>query len=106
MTRAAGSRPPSAKEWRLHLYLSEHDPATTARIVLDTGDNLLESHAEAHRNPYDSSVPEIGDELAAGRALIALGRQLLRAAAGDIEAVGAPEEAPPAPPAPLWSARE
>ncbi|MEU1592559.1 dsRBD fold-containing protein [Streptomyces sp. NPDC005708] len=103
MTRAAGIRPPSAKEWRLHLYLSEHDPATKARIVLDTGDSVLESHAEAHRNPFDSAVPEIGDELAAGRALISLGRQLLRAAAGDMTAAGAPDEAPPAP---LWSPRE
>lgn len=104
MTRAVGSRPPSVvKEWRLHLYLSEHDPATTARIVLDTGDNVLESHAEAHRNPFDTSVPEIGDELAAGRALIALGRRLLRAAAGTIEAVGAADEPTPLP---LWVPRE
>lgn len=103
MTRADGSRPPSAKEWTLRLYLSEHDPDTTARVVLDTGDNLLESRAEAHRNPYDRAVPEIGDELAAGRALILLGRQLMRAAAGDIRAVGAPESAPPIP---LWFPRE
>jgi hypothetical protein len=103
MTRAAGRRPPTAKEWRLSLYLSEHDPDTTARVVLDTGDNVLESWAEAHRNPFDSAVPEIGDELAAGRALISLGRQLLRAAAGDISEYGAPDA--PAP-APLWAPRE
>ncbi|MER6124958.1 dsRBD fold-containing protein [Streptomyces sp. NPDC001795] len=103
MTHAAGSRPPAIKEWRLNLYLSEHDPATTARIVLDTGENVLESRAEAHRNPYDTAVPEIGDELAAGRALIALGRQLLLAAAGDIRAVGASEEPTPVP---LWTPRE
>ncbi|MEV5005202.1 dsRBD fold-containing protein [Streptomyces sp. NPDC055692] len=103
MTRPAGSRPPSVKEWRLNLYLSEHDPDTTARIVLDTGDNVLETRAEARRNPYDMAVPEIGDELAAGRALIALGRELLRAAAGDIDAVGAPEATPPVP---LWTSRE
>ncbi|MFI9647040.1 DUF1876 domain-containing protein [Streptomyces sp. NPDC052040] len=101
--RIAPGRPPAAKEWSLRLYLSEHDPSTTARVVLDTGDNLLESCAAAHRNPYDMAVPEIGDELAAGRALIALGRKLLRAAAGDIEETGAPEEAPPAP---LWLSRE
>ncbi|MFF8943887.1 dsRBD fold-containing protein [Streptomyces sp. NPDC014864] len=103
MTRTDGSRPASVKEWRLNLYLSEHDPDTTARIILDTGDNVLESRAEARRNPYDRAVPEIGDELAAGRALIALGRRLLRAAAGDIKAVGAPEATPPMP---LWSPRE
>jgi hypothetical protein len=103
MTRAARSRPASAKEWRLRLYLSEHDPSTEARVVLDTGDTVLESHAEAHRNPFDTAVPEIGDELAAGRALISLGRQLLRNAAGDMSAAGAPETPPPAP---LWSPRE
>ncbi|MCE7549396.1 dsRBD fold-containing protein [Streptomyces thermodiastaticus] len=103
MTRPVDSRPASVKEWRLNLYLSEHDPETTARIVLDTGDNVLETCAEARRNPYDPAVPEIGDELAAGRALVALGRELLRAAAGDIEAAGAPDATPPAP---LWSARE
>ncbi|GAA3877712.1 dsRBD fold-containing protein [Streptomyces sp. NPDC003631] len=103
MNRATGNRPPSAKEWRLNLYLSERDPATRARVVLDTGENVMESCAEAHRNPYDMAVPEIGDELAAGRALISMGRQLLRAAAGDITEAGAPEEAPPTP---LWSPEE
>ncbi|MFK4147772.1 dsRBD fold-containing protein [Streptomyces sp. NPDC004065] len=103
MTRPVANRPPTAKEWRLNLYLSEHDPDTTARIVLDTGDNVLETCAEARRNPYDPDVPEIGDELAAGRALIALGQNLLRAAAGDMKAVGASEATPPAP---LWSPRE
>jgi hypothetical protein len=99
MTRTADVRSPSAKEWRLRLYLSEHDPDTTARVVLDTGDNVLESHAQAHRSPHDPAVPEIGDELAAGRALVSLGRQLLRAAAGDIRGVGA---AGAAPRPPLW----
>ncbi|MEU9991232.1 dsRBD fold-containing protein [Streptomyces sp. NPDC048045] len=103
MTGPLINRPPSVKEWRLNLYLSEHDPDTTARIVLDTGDNVLEGHAEARRNPYDPLVPEIGDELAAGRALIAMGRRLLRAAAGDMKAVGADEEENPAP---LWLPRE
>ncbi|MER6038063.1 MULTISPECIES: dsRBD fold-containing protein [unclassified Streptomyces] len=103
MTRPLSSRPPSVKEWRLNLYLSEHDPDTTARIVLDTGDNVLESHAEARRNPYDTAVPDIGDELAAGRALIAMGRVLLRAAAGDMKDMGANDREAPAP---LWLSRE
>ncbi|MFF0836970.1 MULTISPECIES: dsRBD fold-containing protein [unclassified Streptomyces] len=103
MTRPLSSRPPSVKEWRLNLYLSEHDPATTARIVLDTGDNVLESHAEARRNPYDTAVPDIGDELAAGRALIAMGRLLVRAATGDMKEMGAMDRETPAP---LWLSRE
>jgi hypothetical protein len=103
MTSAAGRRLPSAKEWSLRLYLSEHDPDTTARIVLDTGDSLVECCAEAHRSPYDEAVPEIGDELAAGRALISLGRRLLRSAAGGITETGAPQATTPAP---LWLPRE
>ncbi|MEV5878234.1 dsRBD fold-containing protein [Streptomyces sp. NPDC052101] len=103
MTRPVTSRPPAVKEWRLDLYLSEHDPDTTARIVLDTGDNVLESCAEARRSPYDPDVPEIGDELAAGRALIAMGRILLRAADGDMRAVGSNETDDPSP---LWMDRE
>ncbi|WP_333760718.1 dsRBD fold-containing protein [Streptomyces sp. IBSBF 2390] len=103
MTRPVSSRAPAIKEWRLNLYLSEHDPDTTARIVLDTGDNVLESHAEARRSPYDQAIPDIGDELAAGRALIAMGRLLLRAADGDMKATGAAETEGPSP---LWLARE
>ncbi|MCS0601988.1 DUF1876 domain-containing protein [Streptomyces sp. LP11] len=103
MTRPLSSRPPAVKEWRLNLYLSERDPDTTARIVLDTGDNVLESCAEARRSPYDSDNPDIGDELAAGRALIAMGRTLLRAAAGDMKATGATETDGPSP---LWLTRE
>ncbi|MEU6466296.1 dsRBD fold-containing protein [Streptomyces sp. NPDC046976] len=105
MTRPVSSHhPPAVKEWRLNLYLSEHDPDTTARIVLDTGDNVLESHAEARRNPYDRDIPEIGDELAAGRALIAMGRLLVRAANGDMRALGAIDTE--SSPAPLWLPRE
>ncbi|MFF5440257.1 dsRBD fold-containing protein [Streptomyces achromogenes] len=97
------SRPPAVKEWRLNVYLSEHDPDTTARIILDTGDNVLESHAGARRSPADRAMPEIGDELAAGRALIAMGRMLLRAADGDMKATGAADTDGPAP---LWLPRE
>ena len=105
MTRPVSSHhPPAGKEWRLNLYLSEHDPDTTARIVLDTGDNVLESHAEARRNPYDRDIPEIGDELAAGRALIAMGRLLVRAANGDMRALGAIDTE--SSPTPLWLPRE
>ncbi|OIK03802.1 dsRBD fold-containing protein [Streptomyces monashensis] len=103
MTDSMRGGPPAVKEWRLNLYLSEHDPDTTARIVLDTGDNVLESRAEARRSPYDPEVPEIGDELAAGRALIAMGRILLRAADGDMKDIGAADIEGPSP---LWMDRE
>ncbi|MFC9610604.1 dsRBD fold-containing protein [Streptomyces sp. NPDC056938] len=51
-------------------------------------------HEQAHRSrrcaPQDDDVPEIGDELAAARAMENLGEQLKRTAYGDMKAVGAP----------------
>ena len=41
----------------------------------------------ARLNPADRDVPEIGDEIAAARALSELGHLLLSAAADDLEAV-------------------
>ncbi|SEE05892.1 dsRBD fold-containing protein [Streptomyces sp. PAN_FS17] len=44
---------------------------------------------EGRCNPTDMNVPEIGDELAASRAMNDLAQQLLRVAERDIEDVGA-----------------
>ncbi|MET8893262.1 DUF1876 domain-containing protein [Streptomyces albogriseolus] len=76
-------------EWKTRLYLFEEDGTTKARATLDTGTRTLTGHGAAHRNPADADVPEIGDELAAGRALRDLGRQLLDIAERDVESVGA-----------------
>jgi hypothetical protein len=76
-----------ARTWTLRLDIFEKDEDTTSvHAVLDTGDNRLVSRTTAHRNPSDPPVPEIGDEYAAGRALMALGRQLVDAGAADAEA--------------------
>ncbi|MFB7242043.1 DUF1876 domain-containing protein [Streptomyces populi] len=77
-------------EWKCRLHLFEDGGTTKARVVLDTGTAELTGHGTAHCNPADADVPEIGDELAAGRALNDLGRKLLRVAEHDIEGVGAP----------------
>ena len=71
-------------EWKTRLYLFEEDGTTKAHATLDTGTATLTGHGAAHRNPADPDVPEIGDELAAGRALRDLGRQLLDIAEGDV----------------------
>jgi hypothetical protein len=42
---------------------------------------------EAHRNPLDPSVPEIGDELAVARALRNLAERLLHTTEKDIKGV-------------------
>ncbi|KAB1139870.1 DUF1876 domain-containing protein [Streptomyces luteolifulvus] len=77
-------------EWKVRLYLFEEQGTTKARVVLDTGTTVLTGHGAAHRNPVDADVPEIGDELAAGRAMHDLGRQLVDIAERDIEGVDAP----------------
>lgn len=74
-------------EWRAHVHLFEHDSMTQARVVIDTGANKLTSEGLARRHPVDPEVPEIGDELAVGRALIELGERLVRAAGEDIAAL-------------------
>jgi hypothetical protein len=76
-----------AKQWRVDVFLSEEDDMTRARAVL-TGDSPqhLSATGTARRNPRDPEVPEIGDEVAASRALEALSHQLLTVATRDIDA--------------------
>ncbi|WNF00750.1 DUF1876 domain-containing protein [Streptomyces luomodiensis] len=81
---------PHTVEWTVRLYLFEDEGTTKARVVLDTKDTSLTGRGTARRNPEDENVPEIGDELAAGRALHDLGDQLLGAAERDIDGGGAP----------------
>lgn len=80
------------KTWHVELFIDEDDDRTVARAVLHTG---LHTHVEGRgvtaRSPNDIDIPEIGDEVAAARALHDLADALLRTAAGDIEAI---EEAP------------
>ncbi|GAA3816306.1 DUF1876 domain-containing protein [Streptomyces phyllanthi] len=85
---------PQIVEWKVRLHLFEDERATKARVVLETGDTALTGHGVAHRNPVDPDVPKIGDELAAGRAMRDLARQLLDDAERDIEAKGAPATGP------------
>ncbi|MET8560194.1 DUF1876 domain-containing protein [Streptomyces flaveolus] len=77
-------------QWSVRLHLFEDDDGTTkARITLDTGTTALTGHGTAHCNPADTNVPEIGDELAAGRAVHDLAHQLLNAAERDVRGMAA-----------------
>ncbi|MFP1625524.1 dsRBD fold-containing protein [Streptomyces sp. 5K101] len=82
-------------EWKVEIVLVEEEGTTKARAVLNTGTTTLTGHGTAHRNPEDVDVPEIGDELAAARAMHSLTRQLMKAADRDLEAVGAGDGNPP-----------
>ncbi|MFE6828492.1 DUF1876 domain-containing protein [Streptomyces sp. NPDC057690] len=93
-------------EWKLRLHLFEEEDRTTARAVLSTGTTELTGHGAAHRNPADTDVPEIGDELAAGRALYDLGRQLVEVADRDIEGMNPPANGRDAGPSSGWPMSE
>lgn len=74
-------------EWDVVVYLDEQDDRTQARAELTTKDTKLVGRGVARRNPRDHNIPEIGDELAAARALSDLAHKLLDATVADIEAV-------------------
>ncbi|MFF9391322.1 DUF1876 domain-containing protein [Streptomyces griseoluteus] len=83
-------------QWSVRLHLFEDDDGTTkAHITLDTGTTALTGHGTAHCNPVDTNVPEIGDELAAGRAMHELAHQLLNAADRDVQGMAASRPSTP-----------
>ena len=78
------------KRWTVEVFIDEHDGHTFAEARLHSGaDKPLVGVGRAAPNPADRDIPEIGDELAAARALSDLGHRLLLAAAADIGAVTA-----------------
>ena len=79
---------PVSKSWTVRIDIGEHEGSTRAMAHLQTGDRTsLMGTGIARLNPADRNVPEIGDELAAARALSALAHELLDAAAEDMSAV-------------------
>ena len=78
----------TAKKWSVELLIDEHEGRTRAEARLHTQDPThLIGVGTARLNPTDHDVPEIGDELAASRALSDLAHQLLDSAANDVEGV-------------------
>ncbi|WP_042397459.1 DUF1876 domain-containing protein [Streptacidiphilus carbonis] len=80
-----------AKQWTVEIFIIEEEDDTHARAVITRGDtSTLTGRGVARRNPADRSVPEIGDELAAGRALEDLGARLHEAASHDFAYLAGP----------------
>lgn len=82
-----------SKRWNVELFVDEddNDDLTTATAVLYTNAGRRhESVGYARRNPADPPVPEIGDELAAGRALSDLAAKLLGDGAEDVARLAGP----------------
>lgn len=81
------------KKWSVDILIDEHESTTgeaqtRAEARLRTKDTTtLVGIGVARRNPRDTDVPEIGDELAVARALADLAHQLIDTTAADLEAV-------------------
>jgi hypothetical protein len=79
---------PMMKRWSVDVYIDEVEGRTYAEARLHTDDDTnIVGIGRARLNPADEDIPEIGDELAAARALTDLGHRLLLTAAADVEAV-------------------
>jgi Domain of unknown function (DUF1876) len=71
--------------WRLNVAFTEEGDRTRADAILELASTTFHGFGQAKRAPGDPSVPVIGEELAAARALSDLSHQLLQAAADRIE---------------------
>ena len=75
-----------SRTWHVEIYLFEEAGHTRADAVLRTDAGTERRHSGvARRNPGDRNVPEIGDELAACRALSGLAHDLLEATVSDVQ---------------------
>lgn len=76
---------PHVRSWRVNIDLFETGDETAAHaVLLAEAPEQLEARGLALRNPADTPVPEIGDEVAVARALHRLADRLLEVASADI----------------------
>lgn len=85
MAQQMMSSQPQEHGWPMQLVFTGDGDATRADVVIDVGDHHYHGWGRARRNPRDADIPRIGEEVAAGRALADLARQLLATAAEEIE---------------------
>jgi Domain of unknown function (DUF1876) len=71
--------------WRVQIAFTEEAERTRADAILELASQRFHGFGQAKRAPDDPSVPVIGQDLAAARALSDLSHQLLQAAAERIE---------------------
>ncbi len=75
-------------EWNVEVQFEEDETLTAAAAMLRLKDGAeLQGRGQARRNPADPAQPQIGEEIAAARALSDLVHQLLDKAAAEIEDV-------------------
>lgn len=63
-------------QWTLRFETREDDEHCEMRVHLDTGIRELSGEGRSRRNPTDPSMPRVGEELAAARALHDLANHL------------------------------
>jgi Rv2632c-like len=73
------------RNWRVNVSVTEDADRTRADAILELAGQKFHGFGQAKRAPGDPTVPVIGEELAAARALSDLSHQLLEAAADRIE---------------------
>jgi hypothetical protein len=71
--------------WQVNVAFTEEDDRTRADAILELAGQRFHGFGRAKRAPEDPSVPVVGQDLAAARALSDLSHQLLQAAAERIE---------------------
>jgi hypothetical protein len=71
--------------WPVEISLHEEGREMRAEARLTNQTSGMVGHGLARRNPDDQEVTQIGEEIAAARALSDLAHQLLSDAAGQIE---------------------
>jgi hypothetical protein len=87
------NEPSTVTTWSVDIQLGEHQGHSHAQVRLHTqAPTALTATGRADLSPLDpQDVPEIGFELAAGRALIALGEKLVRTGRDDVDALSESE---------------
>lgn len=75
------------KDWTVDVSIDEHEGLTRARARLRWREKEAVGIGWARSDPAGRNITEIGDELAVGRALADLGKQMLAMSAEDIEQV-------------------
>lgn len=74
-------------KWHADITFDEDDTHTHATVCAQLDDlQTMTARGDAYRHPRDGSQPMVGEEIAAARALIALGTTLLQTASAQIEA--------------------
>lgn len=75
-------------DWHIDMEFREADGETQAAVSLRLRDGTeLRARGTAHRNPADPEQPQVGEEVAAARALDNLAHQLRSRAGAQIEEV-------------------